>query len=70
VSETIQRDFTMQTEPKLLKIIRCSDSLMWYSKHVGQEFPLLREYDDCYMSREPEGFANIVRKEDAVILKD
>jgi hypothetical protein len=58
------------SSPRRLKIVQCSDFLLWYSKHVGQEFPLLREYDDCYMSREPEGFANIVRKEDAVILKD
>lgn len=56
--------------PRRLKIVQCSDFQLWYREHVGQEFPLLREYDDCYMSREPEGFANIVRKEDAVILKD
>jgi len=56
-------------ETPMLKIITCSDSLMWYRDLVGQEVPLLREYDDCYMSREPTGFANIVRKQDAVIVE-
>jgi hypothetical protein len=37
---------------------------------VGETIPLLREYDDCYMSREPEGFANIVRKQDAIIIEN
>jgi hypothetical protein len=35
---------------------------------VGQYVPFLREYDDCYMSREPAGFANIVRKEDGQVV--
>lgn len=52
-----------------LKIIACSDSLLWYSDLVGQIVPLLREYDDCYMSREPSGFANIVKKQDAEIVR-
>lgn len=56
---------------KELLIIKCSDSLMWYSELVGKTVPLLREYEDCYMSREPTGFANIVKKEDAeIILKE
>lgn len=53
-----------------LKILKCSDSHMWYSNLVGQTVPLLREYEDCYMSREPEGFANIVRKEDAEVIHE
>jgi hypothetical protein len=53
-----------------LLITKCSDSLLWYSGLVGQYVPLLREYDDCYMSREPAGFANIVRKEDAKLVED
>ena len=54
----------------MLKIIKCSDSLLWYSNLVGQCVPYLREYEECYMSREPDGFANIVRKEDAVIINE
>ena len=41
---------------------------MWYNNLVGQTVPLLREFDDCYMSREPEGYANIVRKDDAEVI--
>lgn len=53
-----------------LKILKCSDKNYWYSNLVGQTVPLLREYEDCYMSREPEGFANIVRKEDAEVIHE
>lgn len=53
-----------------LKIIKCSDTLYWYKDLVGQLVPLLREYEDCYMSREPDGFANIVRKEDAEVVNE
>ncbi len=53
---------------KKILITRCSDRHLWYSGLVGQYVPLLREYDDCYMSREPAGFANIVRKEDGQLV--
>jgi hypothetical protein len=53
-----------------LLITKCSDSLLWYRDLVGEYVPLLREYDDCYMSREPAGYANIVRKEDAKLVED
>jgi hypothetical protein len=53
-----------------LKILKCSDSLMWYSKLVGQVVPYVREYDDCYMSREPAGYLNIVKLEDAEIIDE
>ena len=55
---------------KQIKIIKCSDRLLWYNKLVGHTVPFLREYDDCYMSREPAGYANIVRKEDALIIEN
>ncbi len=58
----------MTRQRMMLKIIKCSDPLFWYCKLVGQILPLVREYDDCYMSREPDGFANIVRKEDAEVI--
>lgn len=53
-----------------LKIIKCSDSLMWYSNLVGQVVPYVREYSDCYMSREPAGYLNIVKLEDAEIIDE
>lgn len=55
---------------KQIRIIKCSDRLLWYNNLVGQIVPFLREYDDCFMSREPAGYANIVRKEDALIIEN
>lgn len=53
---------------KSLKILKCSDSLMWYNNLIGQIVPYVREYHDCYMSREPAGFLNIVKLQDAEII--
>ena len=60
----------MTRQRMMLKIIKCSDSLLWYKDLVGQTVPLIREYDDCYMSREPDGFANIVKKDDAEVINE
>lgn len=51
-----------------LKITGCKDSSMWYAGLVGQRVPLLREEGDVYLSREPAGYTNIVRKADACIV--
>jgi len=48
-----------------LKITDCKDGAMWYAGLVGKIVPLLREESDCYLSREPAGYTNIVRKGDA-----
>ena len=53
-----------------LKIINCSDSLMWYRDKVGQEVELLYKIGDCYMSREDSGLANIVLVKDAIIIEE
>lgn len=53
---------------KALKIVRCSDSMMWYRDQVGSIVPLVRITPDCYMSREPAGYSNIVKLEDAVVV--
>lgn len=58
--------------PKLL-ITKCNDSLMWYSKLVGQTVPYEGEWSDApdvYKSREPAGYINIVKKTDAVIVEN
>jgi hypothetical protein len=54
---------------KALKITRCSDSLMWYCNHVNAIVPLLGTYPDEYLSREPSGLTNIVKKQDAVVIE-
>lgn len=51
-----------------LLITGCRDALMWYAPLVGQRVRLLRIETDCYMSREPAGYANIVLKQDAEIV--
>lgn len=51
-----------------LKLVGCSDPMMWYAGLVGQLVPLLREEGDVYLSREPEGYTNIVRKRDAKVV--
>lgn len=55
---------------KQLRITGCSDRLMWYSGLVGELVPFLREEPDVYLSREPAGFVNIVRKADACVVDD
>lgn len=52
--------------PKALLILRSSDPHFWYNSLVGAYVPLIREESDVYISREPGGYANIVRKEDAI----
>lgn len=56
---------------KALKIIKCSDSMMWYRDKVGEVVPLAKhEYadSDIYWSREPAGYLNIVKKQDAKVI--
>lgn len=55
---------------KRLEITGCSDSSMWYAGLVGERVPFLREEHDCYLSREPAGYVNIVRKDDACVVGD
>ena len=52
---------------KLLKIISCSDPMMWYRNKVGDVVPFLGEDPQHYWSREPAGFKNIVNKRDGLI---
>ena len=43
--------------------------MMWYRSKVGEVVAFVKEYDDCYMSREPAGYLNIVKKQDAEIIE-
>lgn len=51
-----------------LLIKKCSDSMLWYRDLVGQTVPMIKEVDEGYLSREPAGYTNIVRREDAEVL--
>lgn len=53
---------------KQLLIKKCSDPQLWYAGLVGQQVPLVREIPEGYLSREPAGFTNIVRREDAEVI--
>lgn len=55
---------------KKLLIKKCSDPQLWYADLVGQEVELLREDRDGYWSREPAGYTNIVRRDDAQVIHD
>lgn len=55
---------------KRLLITGCNDRNMWYSGLVGKEVPFLREEPDAFMSREPAGFVNFVRKADGQLVED
>lgn len=54
---------------KAIKIKRCSDQMFWYRDLVGTVVPFLRDAPDFYMSREPAGYSNIVRKTDGEIVE-
>lgn len=51
-----------------IKIIKCNDKLMWYSSMLGSTLYVVREDEDYFWCREPDGYLNIVKKEDAEVL--
>jgi hypothetical protein len=55
---------------KALLIKSCSNSVMWYHNHIGKVVPLLKVYEKTneYLSREPEGYSNIVLMNDAEVV--
>ena len=54
---------------KELLIHRCPDSSMWYSHLVGERVVLVRDTGIEYISREPDGYLNIVRYVDADVVE-
>ena len=55
---------------KVILIKQCSDHKLWYSEMVGQEVPYVRTYhfEQIYVSREPDGYSNIVYMKDADLI--
>lgn len=53
---------------KMLRITKCTDPAMWYAALVGELVPYCGEWPDGYKSREPAGYSNIVKFEDAELL--
>lgn len=56
---------------KMLKIIDCSDPMMWYAKNIGKHAVYLGEDMDArgpiYWSRDNGGYKNIVFQKDATV---
>lgn len=55
-------------QKQFIRITGCTDGMRWYSNHVGEEFPLLKNHSDEYRTREPAGYANFVLHKDAEIV--
>lgn len=53
----------------MIRIIKCESPMLWYFPHIGKSFKFIREDDEGYWTREPAGYLNVVRKEDAVLEK-
>lgn len=53
---------------KVLKIIGCSDSLMWYRNRIGDTVDFIGEDSQYYWSRDNGGYKNIVKKCDGLIM--
>lgn len=53
-----------------IKIINCSDSLFWYSKHLSEIFDVHKVEHDVFWCREKNeyGCLNFVLKEDCEVL--
>lgn len=52
-----------------LRITGCTDGHMWYAGMVGELVELLGEDRIEYLSREPAGYVNIVKKADAEVVE-
>lgn len=55
----------------VIRITDCSDHKLWYANLVGKYVPFVRHLlaDNCFMSREQEGYSNIVRVQDAELVE-
>ena len=53
-----------------IKILKCSNPILWYNKHIGKEFEVTFIEDKAYWTREVDGVFNClnwIHKEDATI---
>lgn len=55
-----------------IKIINCKDSLLWYSRHIGETFDVVKIHCGMYWCRERDEFraVNYVYIEDAEVIKE
>lgn len=68
--ELLREMYSVNKQLKI-KITNCSDSLMWYSKHIGEVYTVVRDYSthsNAYLVRDTYGYLNIVRPKDCEIV--
>ena len=68
--ELIKEKYSVNKQLKI-KITNCSDSLMWYSKHIGEVYNVVRDYSthsNEYLVRDAYGYLNIVRPKECEIV--
>ncbi len=55
-----------------VKIIKCYDSMLWYNKHIGEVFEILREEEAVYWTRERNQWhcLNWIRKLDCEVVDE
>lgn len=63
---------TMQRNNMKVKVINCYDSMLWYKKHIGHTFEVLREEEAVYWTRELNGWhcLNWIRKLDCEVVDE
>ncbi len=54
----------------LVKVNTCRDRHLWYADHIGERFLLIEQDRDSYLVRSPDGYTNVIWREDGVIAKD
>jgi hypothetical protein len=52
-----------------IKILKCSDSKLWYANLVGKVVEYLGHDEVEWRSYEPQGYINFVKLEDAELIK-
>lgn len=53
-----------------IKVVKCNNELLWYSKHIGEEFEVRFIDDESYWTRERDGVYNCLNwiyKDDATV---
>lgn len=57
--------FLLEKQMKI-KILRCSDSMLWYNRHIGEVMQVVRITPDQYWCKEPNEYGCL----NFVLIKD
>lgn len=52
-----------------IKVVKCSNPILWYAEHIGEEFEVQYVEDKAYWTREKDTLRclNWIDKDDAII---